>query len=206
MAGVWADGAPFGTLGSEDPGTDDFWSDGAPEGGLPELGDSDTLSVIAADAATVTESGGAHPTPMMATVFETVAVTPVFEPEPLDGRRVRDLVTVTEFRRIGRNLGKRPTQAVTVTENVWVVFRVAERLTKREPILVRESVRLQAYINGGLGVRVSETITVAENPMYLGYAPVAGGPGNPDYTTLNVGPNPGMSLVDLGTDYWLAGV
>lgn len=206
MAGVWDSGAPFGTLGSEDTGGDDFWSDGGPEGGLPDVGGATQLDVVALEALTVTDVRKVAVTPMRVTVSDAVGSSDGVEPEPLDGRYVRDAITVVDRVRAGGILRRAVSETISVVEFKDWTGKTAFRFSRREATFVTDVVKAQLYIGGGLWVRVSESVSVAESPFYIGFPPEAGGAGNPDLSQIAIGPNPAATDVDLGEDYWDVGI
>jgi len=186
---------------------------------------------------TISVADAAHPvvTPLNILVFDTVSSTDVSHVAvtPLVVV-VADSISVAEFKQVVQSISVAVHDSITVATalriitslnvHVYEVITVAspqplrvvpgkKALSRADVILVRDSVKAQMYIGGGLGVRVYDAITVQENPFFLGYHPGTGGVG--DLTKIDVGPNPGAPPAfgtpgstdpDSGLDYWLVGI
>jgi hypothetical protein len=210
MAGTWVNGAPADVLGGETLGTT-YWEDGAPATLLVAQGVT-TLTVDVFDAATVVESlthtlptlqqlpvsvsesvgvseaTAYYTTPTLITVAETVSVVdvPGYATAPPMEIGVFDTLTVAENLRRSGPITVRVSDAIPVRESLFRKVRIPEKLTRTELLTVREFVKAQLNIGGGLWVRVHETITVTHNHFYMGYQSQVG---TPSTATLGGGPD-----------------
>ncbi|HET9565208.1 MAG TPA: hypothetical protein VFP27_12060 [Mycobacterium sp.] len=165
---------------------------------------SGTLSRAVFDAITVTEPAVAVLlTPVLRVdVSDSITVTEAVTSSIPPSRFVFDTVSVSESVSVAFG-----TLSVDVHETIRVretVIRNAAEPAEKTPVdfvRVVDVVLAQMYIDGGLAVRVSETITVAESPFNVGYD-FAPGTTIPDTTALNIGPEPGVPEAGLGDDYW----
>lgn len=190
------------------------------------LVDAPTLGVIpTAEAVGVTDFVRAALS-LAVRVFETIGVTEATATALPEYLRVSvsEAITTLDDAVTLLGLGVYVYETIGVVEGRRLLFNplvvravesigVADRPLRRVPgptlksatdfIRVRENVKAQLLVNGGLWARVHESIAVLENAFYIGHIPTGDGSGDPG--SVGVGPDPGAPTV-IGTDYWTDGV
>lgn len=113
---------------------------------------------------------------------------------------VHEAITVTESRTallVALRLSVNKFETIDASEAALRVFKAPMKRTIPDFIRVRDAVTVQTRIGGGIWVRVHETITVRESPLFSGHASASTSGTATGVTTDGTGYSPGVTTVNL---------